>query len=133
MVHSSHFNSKRAHAAGALSFIITRKMRHKSSLFSFIIRVIALLLYLVITLPLVWLMVPLRLLHPILRKLGLPHLLPMDLVQKYWTRGMVILAGVKVRREGLDRIKKYKGKAMVYMFSHASNLDVRATFIVALR
>ena len=99
---------------------------HKSSALSFFLRILGVICYLLVTLPLIWACVPLRLLHPLLRKFKVPlQYLPMDLVQKYWARGMVIVAGIRVRREGLDKIKKYRGKAMVYMFSHASNLDVR--------
>jgi 1-acyl-sn-glycerol-3-phosphate acyltransferase len=55
----------------------------------------------------------------------------MDLAQVYWTRGILLLAGVKVRCQGLNRIADYRGKAIVYMFSHASNLDVRQCLLIA--
>lgn len=107
---------------------------YKSSLLSFVVRILGVIVYLLVSMPIIWACLPLRLVHPILRMLGVPlQFLPMDLVQKYWARGMVIVAGIRVRREGLDKIRKYRGKAMVYMFSHASNLDVRHRLVIVAK
>ena len=67
-------------------------------------------------------LMPLRLLHPLLRRAGLKnHFLPIDLVQKHYSRGFLFLCGVDVRWEGLDGLD-YE-QPVVGMFSHASNMD----------
>ena len=50
-------------------------------------------------------LMPLRLLHPLLRRLGLKnHFLPIDIVQKHYCRGFLYLCGVTVRWEGIDHL-----------------------------
>ena len=50
-------------------------------------------------------LMPLRLLHPLLRRLGLKnHFLPIDIVQKHYCRGFLYLCGVTVRWEGMDHL-----------------------------
>ena len=67
-------------------------------------------------------LMPLRLLHPALRRLGLRnHFLPIDVVQKLYCRGFLYLCGVEVRWLGLERLDY--AQPVVGMFSHASNMD----------
>eukprot|EP00658_Telonema_sp_P-2_P005228 TRINITY_DN11960_c0_g1_i2.p1 TRINITY_DN11960_c0_g1~~TRINITY_DN11960_c0_g1_i2.p1 ORF type:complete len:327 (+),score=40.12 TRINITY_DN11960_c0_g1_i2:112-1092(+) len=66
---------------------------------------------------------PLRWLHPLLRKIGCPNgLLPIDMMQKLFCRGMLGLAGIQVTVEGAEHIEDFTGDALL-MFSHGSNLD----------
>ena len=50
-------------------------------------------------------LMPLRLLHPLLRVAGLKnHFLPIDIIQKHYCRGFLYLCGVTVRWEGIDHL-----------------------------
>lgn len=50
-------------------------------------------------------LMPLRALHPLLRRLGLKnHFLPIDIVQKHYSRGFLYLCGVTVRWEGIEHL-----------------------------
>ena len=50
-------------------------------------------------------LMPLRLLHPLLRRLGLKnHFLPIDIVQKHYCRGFLYLCGVTVQWDGIEHL-----------------------------
>ena len=50
-------------------------------------------------------LMPLRLLHPLLRAVGLKnHFLPIDIVQKHYCRGFLYLCGVTVQWQGIEHL-----------------------------
>jgi 1-acyl-sn-glycerol-3-phosphate acyltransferase len=66
------------------------------------------------------LLMPLRWAHPLLRRLGIKNdSLPMDLLQRLFSRSLVTAAGIKVHVQGADAMK---GPTLL-MYSHGSNLD----------
>lgn len=75
---------------------------------------------------------PLRLLHPLLRRLGVRNGdLPVDCIARGYAQAIVTLVGVEVRVEGLEHVEASRAIAehgAVCMFSHTSNLD---PFIIA--
>ena len=78
------------------------------------------------------LLCPLRMLHPVLRKLGMRNGdLPVDVIARLYANAIVTLVGIDINIEGLDHIEASRDLAedgAVCMFSHASNLD---PFIIA--
>jgi hypothetical protein len=92
-----------------------------------ILKLLLCLAYTLLSIPVFWATAPLRLLHPLLRVLGLSNnFLPIDIVQKYFARGVLAITGICVRWNGKQRMPL--DEASLCMFSHASNLD---PFIVA--
>ena len=84
-------------------------------------RFIALLSYLLLALPFMWLCVPFRLIHGLLRLLGVPNAwLPLDLVTWAFCRGLLFFAGAKVQVIGAERVK---GTHSIIMGNHSSGLD----------
>eukprot|EP00123_Amoebidium_parasiticum_P008445 comp18809_c0_seq1/m.20765 comp18809_c0_seq1/g.20765 ORF comp18809_c0_seq1/g.20765 comp18809_c0_seq1/m.20765 type:complete len:393 (-) comp18809_c0_seq1:902-2080(-) len=84
---------------------------------------IALMIYTFgIAMPLMWCVVPLRLLHPLLRKLGVHNnYLPVDMSTKLFAIGFVAVSGTSMVVEGAEHVDKRQN--YVCMFTHASNLD----------
>jgi len=83
--------------------------------------------YSLLFVPVALLLSPLRLLHPTLRVLGVHNdNLPIDLIQKYYARGLLACIGVQTLWEGHGNVNMSQGS--VAMFSHGSNLDA---FIVS--
>eukprot|EP00124_Ichthyophonus_hoferi_P002235 Ihof_evm5s144 gene=Ihof_evmTU5s144 len=88
-----------------------------------LLRFIGLLVYVFfISMPLLWLVLPLRLLHPFLRTLGVSNNnLPVDMSMKLFAKGFVVVCGITMTAEvddGIDFDNNY-----VCMFTHASNID----------
>eukprot|EP01120_Amphizonella_sp_Union-15-10_P013960 TRINITY_DN6598_c0_g1_i1.p1 TRINITY_DN6598_c0_g1~~TRINITY_DN6598_c0_g1_i1.p1 ORF type:complete len:350 (+),score=45.59 TRINITY_DN6598_c0_g1_i1:48-1097(+) len=72
------------------------------------------------------LLLPLRFLHPLLRKVGFKNnTLPMDLVQKYYVKSLLMICGVHVKIDGVNQINRLakRGKSTIGLFQHSSNLD----------
>jgi len=86
------------------------------------IRFVSVVVFVSITLPFLWLVVIcLRLLNPMLVKLGMKNNVLLDIAQRLWGRAIVRLAGASVRVEGLANIPK--NCPVIYMITHTSNLD----------
>ena len=96
---------------------------HSSSSGMMYLRVVAVALaVLLIGLPLKALVLPMRVLHPLFRACGLKNnFLPLDYVTKWFARFCLLVAGIRVMREGLEELDL--DTPCVGMFSHASNLD----------
>eukprot|EP00993_Chasmostoma_nieuportense_P001377 NODE_2264_length_1229_cov_16.417423_g2153_i0.p1 GENE.NODE_2264_length_1229_cov_16.417423_g2153_i0~~NODE_2264_length_1229_cov_16.417423_g2153_i0.p1 ORF type:complete len:398 (+),score=61.61 NODE_2264_length_1229_cov_16.417423_g2153_i0:11-1204(+) len=63
--------------------------------------------------------IPLRWLHPALRKLGLHNnLLPIDLLQRFWAKGFLAIFGIRYEAQG-----EISPVSHITMFQHPSNLD----------
>jgi len=87
-----------------------------------LLRVFATSLFLLPSIILVALLLPLRFLNPWFRKLGIQNSqLPSDLVQMYWARSIVYLMGMTVSIEGRENLSN--DEPLVLMYSHASSLD----------
>eukprot|EP01128_Nolandella_sp_AFSM9_P001766 TRINITY_DN12183_c0_g1_i1.p1 TRINITY_DN12183_c0_g1~~TRINITY_DN12183_c0_g1_i1.p1 ORF type:complete len:382 (-),score=35.97 TRINITY_DN12183_c0_g1_i1:160-1305(-) len=89
-------------------------------------RLVAILCWWLLWVPWMFVVSPLRLLHPLLRKIGLYNgILPLDLMARAFNIVNIFLACVKVELEGYEHIdpimKSHIGVLM--MFQHASNLD----------
>jgi len=77
------------------------------------------------------LLLPLQLLHPVFRMVGVQNnWLPMDLVQRFFANSMLLLAGVHVTVEGKEHLRKEGSSGgrgdmitTLGLYSHASNLD----------
>ena len=79
------------------------------------------LVYFLLIMPWLYVFMPLRWLHPLLRRVGLRNnYLPGDVMQKFFSRGMLALNGVRVTMEG-HVPSTYENT--LAMFSHTSNLD----------
>ncbi|ETW10436.1 hypothetical protein H310_00741 [Aphanomyces invadans] len=70
-------------------------------------------------------LVPLRWMHLILRKLGVPnYYLPMDWLQTAFGMALCVAAGIQVSISGRDNMKMENLKdSTILMFTHGSNLD----------
>mmetsp|Transcript_1860 Transcript_1860/g.5625 ORF Transcript_1860/g.5625 Transcript_1860/m.5625 type:complete len:396 (-) Transcript_1860:177-1364(-) len=68
---------------------------------------------------------PLRLLHPLLRKCGIPNgWLPMDLAATLWARAVLSAAFVKVKIDGKTTQEQWGSEPCgVVVYNHGSNLD----------
>lgn len=88
-----------------------------------VFRTLCAVLWILLSFPLMFLIVPLRLLHPLLRiEFGIQNdRLPIDLVQRWWCRAILGCYGVRVYWQNQQRLKEHG--ATIALFSHASNLD----------
>jgi len=87
-----------------------------------VFRIVTGTIYVFSTIWLLWVVLPLRPLNPIFRKFGLKNdSLPTDVFPRLWGRVFVCIMGYTVSTEGLENIPK--GESLVFMYSHASNLD----------
>jgi len=94
----------------------------KTSIKTQIIHLILSLSFVILSIPVLIILLPFRLLHPFCRSLGIKNnFLPIDMVQKYFSRGFLISADVTVSWEGINDIDTDHNT--VGMFSHGSNLD----------
>eukprot|EP01100_Stratorugosa_tubuloviscum_P005157 TRINITY_DN2341_c1_g2_i1.p1 TRINITY_DN2341_c1_g2~~TRINITY_DN2341_c1_g2_i1.p1 ORF type:complete len:286 (-),score=104.35 TRINITY_DN2341_c1_g2_i1:145-1002(-) len=92
------------------------------SFISKIIRLIAVLCWLAVTIPFLWSICWIRPFHAILRKLGCPiHLLPLDIAQRYVSTGMLYVASIKVESFDTQNVPLYE--PVVFVMTHSSNLD----------
>jgi len=79
-------------------------------------------IYALLVTPLLLLLVPLRLIHPLLRALGVPtRHLPIDAMQINFGRGTMAAAGLTIKWDGLDNIDP--DRSYVAMYSHQSSYD----------
>jgi 1-acyl-sn-glycerol-3-phosphate acyltransferase len=86
-----------------------------------ILRFASLASYLCLVLPVMWSLTWLRLVHGLLRKLGLPNRwLPLDVVSNLFGRGVLFLAGVEVDVRGRAGVPR---DVTIFMPNHASGLD----------
>jgi len=86
------------------------------------LRNILAILYFFFILPALFALLPLRLLHPLFRRLGVRNnYLPIDMVQKYFSRGMLLCWGVKVRWESTENLDDQN--PTIATISHTSNYD----------
>ncbi len=54
-------------------------------LFSTLLKIVGVMSWVVISIPILWLLIPIRWMNPFLRKLGIQNSkLPSDLIQKWW-------------------------------------------------
>jgi len=99
------------------------KSYHSSKLLDIVcsfIRGIALWSYILTTIWLLWMCVPLRVFHPFLRKIGCPsNLLPIDLACLCWARFAIWLGGIDVRVVGFENVKA----PTIILSNHQSALD----------
>ena len=94
----------------------------KRSKFKMAVLLLAVFLYTLLAMPLMALTVPLQLLQPFWNAVGMRnHFYPVDLCQKWYSRGFLWLCGVRVTFHGLQHIDFVH--STIGMFSHASNLD----------
>lgn len=94
----------------------------KRNKFQAVLLMIAVFLYTCFAMPLMALTVPMQIFQPFWNALGMRnHFYPVDLCQKWYSRGFLALCGVRVTFHGLDQIDDKN--AVIGMFSHASNLD----------
>jgi len=78
--------------------------------------------FLLSTIWILWLVLPIRLLNPLFRKLGIPNnALPSDLAPKFWDRIFLRIMGFSVSIEGTENVPR--NQALILMYSHASGLD----------
>lgn len=90
------------------------------------LRTLALVAYLILVVPLMWIGVILRVLHGPLRMLGVPNQwLPLDVIASLFAQGIMIIWGVEVDAIGKDRVKS---ESTIFMANHSSGLD---PFIIA--
>lgn len=86
------------------------------------LRILSALLFVIAAAPWLVITLPLRLLHPLLRRLGVTNNnLPLDLAQRYFAAGLMAYSGVEVKWQGLKHIDVNSNT--LGMFSHVSNLD----------
>jgi 1-acyl-sn-glycerol-3-phosphate acyltransferase len=73
-------------------------------------------------LPILFILLPLRPLHPLFRKCGIPNnFLPLDRATKWFARGLLQLLSIDLHAEGIEHIDNRHNT--LGMFTHASNLD----------
>jgi 1-acyl-sn-glycerol-3-phosphate acyltransferase len=83
---------------------------------------IGLIIWILFSIPLIWLSIPLRLLHVPFKKLGIPPwALPTDLIQSFWASTSLKVMGVSVCVEGVENVPL--NKTTVFMPNHISNMD----------
>jgi len=90
---------------------------------STVFRLTATLLWLGISMSALLIMcVPIRILTPICRKLGLSmHLYPADIIQRYWSASCLWFAGIQVIVEGAENVPL--NSSSVIFLNHNSNID----------
>jgi len=72
-----------------------------------LLRMIAGMTFLLSTIWILWLVLPIRLLNPLFRKLGIPNnALPADLAPKFWDRIFLRIMGFSVSIEGTEKCTK---------------------------
>jgi hypothetical protein len=105
-----------------------RKEQTTATRIRMLLNLIVVATYTILSIIAILFLMPLRLLHEPFRRLGIAqnHFLPIDLVQKFFSRGYLYVCGVEVLWEGLETFDPVRGT--IGMFSHGSNLD---PFIVA--
>jgi 1-acyl-sn-glycerol-3-phosphate acyltransferase len=90
--------------------------------FATIVRLAAMVSYLCLVLPVMWMLTVFRLVHGSLRKLGLPNRwLPLDVVSWLFSRGVLFFSGVEVEIRGAQNVAKLP--VTVFMPNHSSGLD----------
>ncbi len=107
--------------------------------------------WILVSLPILWIIMPLRAIHPLLRKCGirkfpcvnalfggggkaccvshsfLPKVhgsLPLDLAQVLWARSVVWLSGIHVEVQGVEHLLPFKKKSAIIMANHSSSLGM---------
>jgi 1-acyl-sn-glycerol-3-phosphate acyltransferase len=91
-----------------------------------LIRLAALVAWLIVAFPWMLLAAPIRLVYPVFRRLGVhSNHLPLDYVHVAWSKVIVFIGGCEVFVEGMDYAKQIaSGKSGgLLLFQHSSNLD----------
>ena len=97
--------------------------RDKQISLAHILRLIAAIIYWFgVACPFLYLCLPLRWCHPLLRKLGMRNnFLPMDIALNYVSRAFMLLCNVKVEAEAAHNMDV--NRPTISMYNHGSNLD----------
>jgi len=90
-----------------------------------IVKLVAILLFVLWTFPFLVFFSSMRLLHPLLRKMGVSNnRLPTDWIHWMWAKCIFYIVCIEVTAEGTDKLGEFlKGRPTIGFFQHSSNLD----------
>jgi len=89
-----------------------------------LVRMLAVVAWLILAFPWMLIAAPVRIIYPILRKMGYhSNHLPLDVIHVTWCKVICLLGGLQVITEGIDYANSLDGVGALLLFQHSSNLD----------